>query len=142
MDSYLLGFIGLIVAIAICVFILWVRSLPPAKSQEYVRKRFFRYVVFKPLGGLTVDPNSVFTSSSTYLGSVVAERDTFDEAKTIKNAYPNPKELNIIMRLGSDSNLIRDKEGKPYEVIKKEEEEKLKKSSETFIIGKNVRVIE
>jgi hypothetical protein len=141
MDPYLLGFIGLIIAIAICGFILWLRSLPPAKSQEYVRKRFFRYVVFKPFGGLTVDPNSVFRSYSSYLGSVVAETDTIEEARAIKNAYPNPKELNILFRLGSDSNLIRDKEGKPYEVIKKEEE-KLKVEQETFIIGKNVRVIE
>jgi hypothetical protein len=139
MNPYLLGFIGLIVAIAICVFILWLRSLPPAKSQEYVRKRFFRYVVFKPLGGLTVDPNSVFRSYGTYLGSVVAETDTIEEARAIKNAYPNPKELNIIFRLGSE---IRDKDGKSYEVIKKEEEEKLKVGQATFIIGKNARVIE
>ena len=139
MNPYLLGFIGLIVAIAICVFILWLRSLPPAKSQEYVRKRFFRYVVFKPLGGSSVDPNSVFRSYGTYLGSVVSETDTIEEARAIKNAYPNPKELNIIFRLGSE---IRDKDGKSYEVINKEEEEKLKGSSETFVIGKNVRVIE
>jgi len=139
MDPYLLGFIGLIIAIAICGFILWLRSLPPAKSQEYVRKRFFRYVVFKPFGGLTVDPNSVFRSYSSYLGSVVAETDTIEEARAIKNAYPNPKELNIIFRLGSE---IRDKDGKSYEIIKKEEEEKSKVEQETFIIGKNVRVIE
>jgi hypothetical protein len=95
MDPYLLGFIGLFVIIAICGFILWLRSLPPAKQQGYVKKRFFRYVVFKPLGGLTVDPNLILPSYGTYLGSVVAETDTLDEVKAIKNAYPNPKELNI-----------------------------------------------
>jgi hypothetical protein len=46
------------------------------------------------------------------------------------------------MRLGSEFNMIHDEEGKLYELVKKEEEEKLKGSSETFVIGKNVRVIE
>jgi len=91
------------------------------------------------VGGITVDPNAVYPSLGSYLGTVVAETDTIEEARAIKKSYTNPKELNILFRLGSP---IQDKDGKFYEVIKKEEEEKFKEEQATFIIGKNARVIE
>jgi len=132
MDYYLLGFVGLVVLIGICAFILYLRSLPPAKSPEYVRKRFYRYVVFKPLG----NPPAY----GTCMGSMIAETDTRDEAITIRNSYPNPKQLLIIMRMGGED--VRDGDGKAFTLITREEEERLRGRPESFVIGENARVSE
>jgi hypothetical protein len=97
-----------------------------------VRKRFYRYVVFKPLG----NPPAY----GTCMGSMVAETDTRDEAIAIRNSYPDPKQLLILMRMGAESNLIRDGDGKAFTLITKEEDERLRGRPESFVIGENARV--